>query len=142
MPITVTATAGVLDETAEKQIIPRLSEALLARNGAAGNSFMTPIVVGSVHILPVGRIYTGGHAETAIFVELKVPSVTFARQEQRQGFVDDVNRILDELTNGKYPKEKTFVNITYAVDGSWGVADKAWTNAEIGAAVGAAAAGA
>lgn len=45
MPITVTATAGVLDETAEKQIIPRLSEALLARNGAAGNSFMTPIVV-------------------------------------------------------------------------------------------------
>jgi phenylpyruvate tautomerase PptA (4-oxalocrotonate tautomerase family) len=141
MPITVTATAGILDAAAEKHILPRLSEALLARNGMAGNAFMTPIVVGSVHILPEGRVFTGGHAEKAVFVELKVPSVAFATQDQRQGFVDDVNRILGDLTHGRYPKDKTFVNITYAVDGSWGVADKAWTNAEIGAAIGAAAAG-
>ncbi len=134
MPITVTATAGVLDHTAEEQILPRLSEALLARNGMTGNAFMTPIVVGSVHVLPKGRIFTGGRAETAIFVELKVPSVTFGTQEQRQGFVDDVNGILSDLTHGSYPKDKTFVNITYAVDGSWGVAEKAWTNAELGEA--------
>jgi phenylpyruvate tautomerase PptA (4-oxalocrotonate tautomerase family) len=134
MPITVTATAGILDEAAEKHILPRLSEALLARNGMAGNTFMTPIVVGSLHILPEGRIFAGGRAEQAIFVELKVPSVTFGSQEQRQGFVDDANSILNELTHGTYPKDKTFVNITYAVDGSWGVAGKAWTNAELGKA--------
>ncbi len=139
MPITVTATAGILDEFAEKQIVPRLSEALLARNGMTGNAFMTPIVVGSVHIMPEGRIYAGGRAEKAIFVELKVPSVTFGTQEQRQGFVYDVNRIFDDLTRGRYPKDKTFINITYAVDGSWGVADKAWTNAELGEAAGRAA---
>lgn len=142
MPITVTARAGILNDAAEEPILPWLSEALLARNGMTGNAFMTPIVVGSVHILPQGRIFTGGHAEKAVFVELKVPSVAFATQEQRQGFVEDVNRILGNLTHGQYPKDKTFVNITYAVDGSWGVADKAWTNAEIGAADGNAAAGA
>jgi len=134
MPITVTAAAGILDDAAEKQILPRLSASLLARNGMTGNTFMTPVVVGSVNILSEGRIYTGGHAEKAVFVELKVPSVTFGSQEQRQGFVDDVNSILNELTHGTYPKDKTFVNITYAVDGSWGVADKAWTNAELGEA--------
>jgi phenylpyruvate tautomerase PptA (4-oxalocrotonate tautomerase family) len=85
--------------------------------------------------MPEGRIFTGGRAENAIFVELKVPSVTFTTQEQRQGFVDDVNAILDELTHGTYPKDRTFVNITYAVDGSWGVAGKAWTNAELGEAI-------
>jgi hypothetical protein len=27
------------------------------------------------------------------------------------------------------------VNVTYAVDGSWGVAGKAWPNAELGEAI-------
>jgi hypothetical protein len=99
---------------------------------------MRPFVVGSLQLLPASRVFTGGRADTAIFVELKVPSISFGTQEQRQGFVDDVNRILDDLTHGHYPKDKTFVNIVYAVDGSWGVAYKAWTNAEIGAAAAAA----
>ncbi len=135
MPITVTATAGILDDAAERAIVPRLSHALLARHGLAGNAFMEPLVVGSVHIMPEGRIYAGGRAERAIFVELNVPSVTFTTQEQRAGFVDDVNAILADLTHATYPKDRTFVNITYAVDGSWGVAGKAWTNAELGEAI-------
>ncbi len=140
MPITVTATTGILDAAAERAILPRLSHALLARHGLVGNAFMEPLVVGSVHIVPEGRIFTGGRAERAIFVELKVPSITFGTHEQRQGFVDDVNAILDELTSGAYPRDRTFVNVTYAVDGSWGVAGKAWTNAELGEAIAAAAA--
>ena len=132
MPITVTLSAGILDEAGEQQILPRLSQALLARNGMTGNAFMTPIVIGSVHIMAPGRIYAGGRAEQAVFVELKVPSVTFATQEQRQGFVDDVNGILNDLTGGAYPKARTFVNIVYALDGSWGIGDKAWTNTELG----------
>ena len=134
MPITVTASSGILDRNGEQQILPRLAGAMLARNGLTGNPFMTPNVVGSVHILPEGRIYAGG-AQQAIFVELKVPSFAFAAQTQRQGFVDDVNAILEELTAGDYPKEQTYVNIVYAVDGSWGIGDRAWTNAELGDAV-------
>jgi len=102
------------------------------------NAFMFPAVAGSVHILPPGRIFAGGHAERAIFVELKVPSVTFQTEEQKQGFLDDVNAILDELTAGAHPRDKTFFNITYAVDGSWGIGAKAYTNEELGAAIAAA----
>jgi phenylpyruvate tautomerase PptA (4-oxalocrotonate tautomerase family) len=139
MPITVTATEGVLDPHAQAHILPRLSKALLERHGLNDNAFMVPAVVGSVHILPPGRTFTGGRAERAIFVELKVPSVTFQTVEQKQGFLDDVNAILDELTNGTYPRDKTFFNITYAVDGSWGIGAKAYTNEELGAAIAAAA---
>lgn len=135
MPITVTVSAGVLDAAAEAQILPRLSQALLARHGLTGNAFMTPAVVGSLNVLPDGRIFTGGRAETAIFVELKVPSVTFQTQDARQGFVDDVHAVLRDLTRGRYPKDKTFVNITYAVDGSWAIGEKAYTNDELGAAI-------
>lgn len=139
MPITVTATAGILDDSARAAILPRLSRALLARHELVGNPFMEPAVVGSLHILPEGDLYAGGRAQRAIFIELKVPSVTFTTQEQRQGFLDDAHAMLAELTGGSYPKERTFFNIVYAVDGSWGIAERAYTNAELGAAIAAAA---
>jgi hypothetical protein len=135
MPITVTATEGILDARAEAQLLPRLSAALLERHGLVDNGFIAPAVVGSVHILPNGRIFSGGRAARAIFVELKVPSITFQTVEQKQGFLDDANAILDDLTHGTYPRETTFFNITYAVDGSWGIGAKAYTNEELGAAI-------
>lgn len=136
MPITVTATAGIFDAAAQARIVPRLSAALLDRHGLTGNGFMTPIVVGSVNIVPAERLFAGGVAQTAIFIELKVPSTTFTTHEQRQGFLDDANAILNELTGGTYPKDRTFLNITYAVDGSWGVGATAYTNAALGEAIG------
>jgi hypothetical protein len=135
MPITVTATEGILDACAEAQILPRLSTALLERHGLIDNAFMVRAVVGFVHILPSGRTFSGGRAERAIFVELRVPSITFQTVEQKQGFLDDVNAILDDLTHGTYPRDTTFLNITYAVDGSWGIGAKAYTNEELGAAI-------
>jgi hypothetical protein len=108
---------------------------LLARHGLTGHPFMTPIVVGSLHLLPRGQVYAGGQSNDAIFVEVKVPSITFQTQEQRQGFLDDIHAALDDLTGGKYPKERTFVGIFYAVDGSWGVGEKAYTNDQLGEAI-------
>ncbi len=139
MPITVTTTAGTFDRNAERLVLPRLANALLARNGLTGNAFMTPNVVGSLHVLPEGHMYAGGETN-AVFVELKVPSFAFTTQEQRQGFVDDVHTVLHDLIGDDYPKDRTFVNITYTVDGSWGMGDRAWTNAELGRAVADAAA--
>ncbi len=139
IPITVTATEGIFDACAEAQILPRLSAALLERHGLIDNAFMVRAVVGSVHILPNGRTFSGGRAERAIFVELRVPSITFQTVEQRQGFFDDVNAVLDDLTHGTYPRDTTFLNITYVVDGSWGIGKKAYTNEELGAAIVAAA---
>jgi hypothetical protein len=43
--------------------------------------------------------------------------------------------IIHEASGGKHPKEFIWVNVTHAVDGAWGIAGKAYTNAELGAAV-------
>ncbi len=58
---TVTAPEGVLTPAGEKEILPRLSAALIEASGATGNSFFTPIVGGTVHVLPADRIYAGGY---------------------------------------------------------------------------------
>jgi hypothetical protein len=60
MPITMTAPEGVLTAAGEREILPRLSAALIEASGATGNSFFTAIVGGTVHVLPNYRIYAGG----------------------------------------------------------------------------------
>jgi hypothetical protein len=57
MPITVTAPEGVLTSTGEREILPRLSAALIEASGATGNTFFTAIVGGTLHVLPLHRVY-------------------------------------------------------------------------------------
>jgi len=45
--------------------------------------------------------------------------------------------VIDELKAGDRPRTRTFVSVTYAVDGAWGIAGKAYSNADLGAAIAA-----
>jgi phenylpyruvate tautomerase PptA (4-oxalocrotonate tautomerase family) len=72
-------------------------------------------------------------------VEVKVPSVTFQGRAAQEGFVAKVTDIVDELKAGEHPRARTFVNVTYAVDGTWGIAGKAYTNDDLGSAIAGAA---
>jgi hypothetical protein len=60
MPITVTAPQGVLTAAGQREVLPRLTAALIEASGLAGNSFFTSIVGGTVHILAPEDIYAGG----------------------------------------------------------------------------------
>jgi phenylpyruvate tautomerase PptA (4-oxalocrotonate tautomerase family) len=66
---------------------------------------------------------------------VKVPSATFPNAEVKQAFVGAVTDIIDQFKAGAHPRDRTFVNVTYAVDGTWGIAGKAYSNAEIGEAI-------
>lgn len=136
MPITVTIAEGLLTPAGEKDVLPRLSALLLDVHGLTGNTFMTPIVVGSVNVLAASHIFSGGRPQSVAFVELKVPSSTFTTQAIRSAFVAQATNILIELSGGMLAKEFIFVNILYAIDGSWGVAGHAYTNAEISESIG------
>ncbi len=48
--------------------------------------------------------------------------------------------IIAPLRVGSYPRERTLVNVTYAVDGTWGIGSKAYSYAELGVAISQAAA--
>jgi phenylpyruvate tautomerase PptA (4-oxalocrotonate tautomerase family) len=139
MPILIQLSAGLLSPEGEKTIFPRVARALLDVHGLADNGFMTPNVIGHVVVTPSADTYAGGEAQSLAVIEVKVPSVTFPSPEVKQAFVAKVTDIVHELRAGDHPRSRTFVNVTYAVDGTWGIGGKAYTNAELGQAIASAA---
>lgn len=135
MPITIQLTPGLLTPHGERAVFPRVAHALLDVHGLAGNAFMAANVIGHVEMLPEGAAYADGKPQSLAVVEVKVPSITFPNREVRQAFVGRVTDIIDELKAGSHPRNRTFVNVTHALDGAWGIAGKAYTNADLAAAI-------
>ena len=120
-------------------MVSRLSDALLQVHGLSGNAFITPAVIGHVDIYPQEHSYAGGKPQSLAVIEVKVPSVTFPDQSVKGNFVKAATDIIDELKAGNHPRDRTFVNVSYAVEGAWGIGGKAYTNADLGLAIAAAA---
>ena len=135
MPLTLTATKGVFDKGQEKVAFEKLAESMLKWHGLTGNKVMTPNVVGSIHIIDKEMTYAGLLAESVVFIEWKVPSFAFSNREIQIGYVKEATQIVEQLTKGRIPKERVWVNVIHAVDGAWGIAGHAYTNEELGAAV-------
>ncbi len=135
MPILIQVSEGLLSPEGERKVLPRMAELFLRLHGLAGNSFMTPNVIGHVEVFPLGCNYAGGSAQSLAVVELKVPAVTFPTQEIKAAFVREATDLIDELKAGTHPRERTFVNVVHAVDGIWGIGGKAYTNEELGQAI-------
>jgi hypothetical protein len=127
MPITVTAPRGVLTAAGEREILPRLSAALLEASEAVGNAFFTSIVGGTVHILEPEDIYAGGANRPVVMVELKLPNIALDSLEARAAFITAATSVVEELTVPGHRPENTWVNILNALDGAWGIAGKAYT---------------
>ncbi|QPC92209.1 hypothetical protein [Mesorhizobium sp. INR15] len=139
MPITVTAPEGVLTLTGKREILPRLSAALIEASGAAGNAFFTTIVGGTVHILPAHHIYAGGANRPVVMVELKLPNIGLASIEARNAFITAAASIVAELCAPGHKPENTWINIVNAPDGGWGIGDRQYTGDALIAAATAAA---
>jgi phenylpyruvate tautomerase PptA (4-oxalocrotonate tautomerase family) len=137
MPITIQVTPGLLTNEGQRTVFSRIADVLLDVHGLKGNKFMTRNVIGHVTTLPEGTAYVDGKPQSLAVVEVKVPSVTFPNREVQQAFVERVTNVIDELKAGPHPRTRTFVNVTYAVDGTWGIEGKAYSNADLGAAISA-----
>ncbi len=139
MPITVTAPRDVLTPAGEQQILPRLTAALLDASGATGNTVLTSMIGGTVHVLPPERIYAGGANRPVVMVELKLPDIGLPTPEARAAFIVAATDVVDELTVDGHDRQNTWVNILNASDGGWGVGGRAWRADALAAAVGGAA---
>ena len=137
MPLTFTVTEGVLPKGTENATFARLSDAMLKWHGLAGNTVMTPNVVGSINVVSQEHTFSGSRQARVAFVEWKVPSFAFATREIQLGYVEEATNIVHEASGGELPKEFIWVNVVHAVDGAWGVNGKAMTNAELGQAAAA-----
>jgi hypothetical protein len=135
MPLTLTLTEGVLPKGEEKVAYRRLAEAMLRWHGLAGNAIMTPNVVGSIHVVDKGQTFTGTDETPVAFIEWKVPSVAFTDRQIQQGYFREATDIIHEMSGGRQPRDRIFINVVHAVDGAWNFNGRAMTNAEIGAEV-------
>ncbi len=139
MPITVTAPEGVLTAEGERDILPQLTAALIAVSGATGNTFFTPMVGGTVHVLPAHRIYAGGVNRPIVMVELKLPNIGLSSIEARGHFIKAAAQIVQDLTIPSHDPRHTWINILNAPDGGWGLGAQQYTGEALIAAVVAAA---
>jgi hypothetical protein len=135
MPLTLTLTEGVLPKGQEKLAYQRLSQAMLKWHGVAGNNIMTSNVVGSIHVVSKDHTFTGLDETPVAFIEWKVPSFAFADRQIQQGYFEEATDIIHEMSGGRQPRDKIFINVVHAVDGAWNFNGRAMTNAEIGAEV-------
>lgn len=135
MPLTLIITEGVLPKSRHQATIARLSDAFLTLHGLAGNTFMTPNVIGHISELPVGTTYAGMQPMPVAIVEWLTPSFAFNTRELQQAYVAQATDILFEACDGKQARDNIWVNLKFAVDGMWGIAGRAYTNAELGEAI-------
>jgi hypothetical protein len=135
MPLTLTLTEGVVPKGKEGVVFAKLSELMLKWHGLTGNKVMTPQVIGSVNVLPKSATFSGMEETAVAFVEWKVPSFAFTDRKVQLGYFQEVTDYIHEMSGGKQPKDRIFINVVHAVDGAWNLNGKAMTNSEIGALV-------
>lgn len=135
MPLTLTLTEGVLPKGQEKIAYRRLSEAMLRWHGLAGNKLMEANVVGSIHVVSKDHTFAGMDETPVAFVEWKVPSFAFTDRKIQEGYFEEATGIIHEMSGGRQPRDRIFINVVHAVDGAWNFNGKAMTNAEIAAEV-------
>lgn len=139
MPYQVIVSEGVLSRDSEEKVFAEITELLLSMHGLSGNSFMTPNVIGEITVVPEGRTFSGGRRERIAIVELKVPEFVLASQEARGHWVKGVTDIVAKHADPSLPRDRIYANISYAVNGGWGIAGAAYTNEELGNAISSAA---
>lgn len=131
MPLTLTVTEGVLPVGQEPVALKRLSEAMLEWHGLVGNAVMEPNVIGTVQVLPRAHTYSGMKQTPLVMVEWKVPSFAFADRKVQLGYFEEATNLLHEMSGGRQPKDRIFINVVHTVDGAWNFEGEAMTNAEI-----------
>lgn len=138
MPIQIILTEGLATKEQAQQMHHDIVAVFLDLHELEGNTFMTPNVIGEVLFVDKGLTFSGMNVSDLAIVGLGVPSFTFGTKEQKTQFIERVTDIVLKATHGKLPIENIYVNVTYTVDGLWGIAGKAYTNEQLGEAIGGA----
>ncbi len=131
MPVGLTITEGLMTVEVAQKLHSVISEIFLDVHQLAGNGFMVPNVIGEVIFVPKGLTFAGGKPEDIAIMELKAPSFALESDQQKSQFVADVTQAIFVACEGRLSKDRIWVNAVYAVDGIWGIAGKAYSNAEL-----------
>jgi phenylpyruvate tautomerase PptA (4-oxalocrotonate tautomerase family) len=129
LPITVTVPRGVLTPKGEREILPRLTQALAEATDVSERPDVITTIGGTVHRLDPQDIYAGGRPHPLVLVELKLPGPVLSTLQRRARFIASATDIVRELTVDEHVDTDTWVNILHAQDGAWGIAGQSLTDA-------------
>ncbi|VAW81937.1 hypothetical protein MNBD_GAMMA12-1956 [hydrothermal vent metagenome] len=131
MPITITLTKGVVQETLQNQLVKDITDSFLQHHNLEGNSVMTPNVTTQLHIQPLETTFSGGKPISGAWVEIKVPSFALADRTVQRDFFSSVTEIIYKSSGKQLPKEQIWTNVLHTVDGTWNMDAVAMTNEEL-----------
>ena len=117
----VYAPAGLLSPQAQDQLRQQLVSAALTAEGAP---VATPYMENTgfyLHELPASAVGTGaGAAATVVRLVVTTPPSVLSREAQKQ-FVEQATRLVAEAAGDPGQAGRTWVTLTEAAEGGWGV---------------------
>ena len=132
--IDIVAAEGTFPESNEAPLLARATQCLLEWEKTA----KIPIAIANtgsfLNVLPASRVAAGGKATQVVRVQILTPAQALT-QEQRTGIAAGITDLVAELASDPTVRERTWVLFHEAVDGGWGIAGRAYTNAALGDAV-------
>jgi phenylpyruvate tautomerase PptA (4-oxalocrotonate tautomerase family) len=135
--IDVHLTEGAVPATSHGELARRLTHALLRWEGNPIASPYSENTAAFVHVLPQSSVHTAAQANaSAVRVQVITPPGGLGRDGQI-GFVDEATRAIADLAGDPTLAGRTWVILTEANEGGWGVAGFALGQAEFAALKGA-----
>ncbi len=132
--IDIVAPEGTFPGSSEQALLERATASLLKWEKTSTIPIAVANTAAYLHLLPKARVTAGGKADRVVRVQIITP-VGSLKQEQRAGITADITAIVGELAGEPNLRDRTWVLFHEAVDGGWGIAGRAYTNADLGEAV-------
>jgi phenylpyruvate tautomerase PptA (4-oxalocrotonate tautomerase family) len=135
--IDVTAPADLFPTGSERQLAQELTEALLTAEGAPLAAPYLENTAAYIHLLPSNAVHTAGtDSARTVRVQVLTPPDALDRAGQ-QKFVTDATEIVTRISGDPTQAGRTWVFLTEAAEGGWGVSGFALGKAEFAALRGA-----
>ena len=133
----VTAPSDLFPAGTDRQLADELTAALLRAEGAPRHPIYLENTAAYIHRLPAAGVHTAGtdRART-VRVQVLTPPDALDRDAQRQ-FVREATDIVARICGDPTQAARTWVFLTEAAEGGWGVGGTAFGRAEFAALRGA-----
>lgn len=132
--IDIYAPEGTFPESNEAALLDRATRVLIQFEKTTGIPMAESNTGAYLHVLPKARVAAGGKAAEVVRIQLLTPKDGL-QQPQRSGITEGMTQLVGELAVNPKVAERTWVLFSEAVDGGWGIAGKAYNNAELFEAV-------
>ncbi|NNC16781.1 4-oxalocrotonate tautomerase [Corallococcus exiguus] len=128
--IDITASDGLFSPANEAVLLKRATDCLLQWEKVSGIPYAVANTGAFLSVLPRRRTTSGGKGAGVVRIQVLTPAKSLS-QEQRSGIAAGLTDIVHELADDADIRERTWVLFHEAVDGGWGIAGKAFTNADL-----------